>query len=311
MELYVRQCLESALSQTYKNKRIILTNDGSTDTSRRIIQEVCDDYTREDGAKRDAYFQEVRNRNLDYPAQRQALWETYFPDGRYKMDTPGDEIDPADYKKRNDFFIEIHAKGIDDDHAKWALWSEFFPDGERVPPIIIDQENRGLSEARNTAIRAGDGEFILPLDADDWLDPQYLEKTVPKMADPEVGIVATSMKYEGLLHNVIEPKGLTLQHEMHTNDLPVCSLYRRECYNQTKGYETLFVEVGGSTRVLGYEDYEFWISVLKRGWKVATVLEPLFHYTVRPNSMISQAKTKHAGLIRLIHLLHPDLWPNG
>ena len=95
------------------------------------------------------------------------------------MDTPGDEIDPADYKKRNDFFIEIHAKGIDDDHAKWALWTEFFPNGERVPPIVIDQENRGLSEARNTAIRAGDGEFILPLDADDWIDPTYLEKTVP------------------------------------------------------------------------------------------------------------------------------------
>jgi glycosyltransferase involved in cell wall biosynthesis len=229
------------------------------------------------------------------------------------MSTPGDEIDPSDYKKRNDFFIEIHARGIDDDHAKWALWSEFFPDGERVPPIIVDQENRGLSEARNTAIRAGDGEFILPLDADDWIDPRYLELTVPKMANPEVGIVSTSMKYEGLLHNVIEPKGLTLQHEMHTNDLPVCSLYRRECFNQTgRGYETLFIEAAGNnTKVLGYEDWEMWISILKRGWRVDVVLEPLFHYRVRAGSMITQATTKHAGLVRLIHLLHPDLFPNG
>jgi hypothetical protein len=52
------------------------------------------------------------------------------------------------------------------------------------------------------------------------------------------------------------------------------------------------------------------LDVLKRGWQVAAVNEPLFHYRVRPNSMISQATQKHAGLVRLIHLLHPELWPN-
>jgi hypothetical protein len=126
----------------------------------------------------------------------------------------------------------------------------------------------------------------------------------------KVGIVSTDMQYQGLLHNRIPPKGLSLAHEMVTNDLPVCSLIRRAAWEQTKGYEDIFVEVAGSTKVLGYEDWEMWISILKRGWQVAVVNEPLFNYRVRSGSMISQSKTQHNGLVRIIHLLHPDLWPS-
>ena len=118
------------------------------------------------------------------------------------------------------------------------------------------------------------------------------------------------MQYEGLLRNRIPPVGLTLAAQMQSNNLPICSLIRRAAFEQTPGYETIFVEVGGSSKVLGYEDWNMWIDILKRGWTVAVVNEPLFHYRVKPVSMITQAKSKHQGLVRLIHLLHPDLWRN-
>jgi len=181
----------------------------------------------------------------------------------------------------------------------WDFWNRL---------KIVTQENKGLSESRNIGFRMGDGEFILPLDSDDWIDPTYLERTVPQMANPEVGIVSTDMQYEGLLHTRIPPKGLTLAHEMVSNDLPVCSLIRRAAFEQTKGYENIFVEIHGNTKVLGYEDWEMWIQILKRGWKVAVVNEPLFHYRVKPVSMITQATKMHTGLVKIVHLLHPDLW---
>jgi glycosyltransferase involved in cell wall biosynthesis len=174
---------------------------------------------------------------------------------------------------------------------------------------IIDRENRGLSTSRNEGIRAGDGEFILPLDSDDWIEPNYLERTVPLMVNQGIGIVSTDMQYEGLLHNRIPPKGLSLASEMVSNDLPVCSLIRRAAFEQVpSGYETIFVDVAGSTKVLGYEDWCMWIDILKRGWTVGVVNEPLFHYRVKKVSMITQATKVHGGLVRLIHLLHPDLW---
>jgi glycosyltransferase involved in cell wall biosynthesis len=258
-EQYIAECINSALAQTYPNFDVTIVNDGSTDHTRAVIQEIIDAYVAEDNRNREAFFKDA------------------------------------------------DAQGLVDE-SREALYRSYFPNGERVPPTVIDQENGGLSESRNAGIRIGNGEFILPLDSDDWIDPRYLELTVPKMADSRVGIVAPEMQYEGLLHNRIPPRGLTLKHEMQSNDLPVCSLMRRAAFEQTKGYETIFIEVAGSTKVLGYEDWNMWIDILKRGWKVAVVNEPLFHYRVKPVSMITQATKLHAGLVRLIHLLHPDLF---
>lgn len=261
-EEYIAKCLNSVMAQTYKNFDVTVVDDGSTDHSLAVVNEVIDSYTYEDNRTRELLEAEFQSRTLT--------------------------------KAEAD-----------------ALPLKYFPNGERVPPLVISRENRGLSESRNEGIRARDGEFILPLDADDWIDPIYLERTVPMMADMKVGVVSTDMQYEGLLHNRIPPRGLSLQHEMQANDLPVCSLIRRKAFEQTPGYETIFVDVAGSTKVLGYEDWNMWIDILKRGWQVAVVNEPLFHYRVKPVSMITQAKEKHAGLVRLIHLLHPDLWPNS
>ena len=42
----------------------------------------------------------------------------------------------------------------------------------------IDKENEGPSIARNTAIAASLGKYILPLDADDLIAPYYAEKAI-------------------------------------------------------------------------------------------------------------------------------------
>ncbi|OJG75564.1 hypothetical protein RV12_GL001367 [Enterococcus quebecensis] len=44
MENYLLECLESLISQTYKNIEILLIDDGSTDQSRIIAQKFCDDH---------------------------------------------------------------------------------------------------------------------------------------------------------------------------------------------------------------------------------------------------------------------------
>lgn len=49
---------------------------------------------------------------------------------------------------------------------------------EKIDPriLVIDQENRGLSGARNTGIRAADGQWIMFLDSDDFYDFQACER---------------------------------------------------------------------------------------------------------------------------------------
>ena len=61
----------------------------------------------------------------------------------------------------------------------------------RYPRIVfVRQENRGLAEARNSGFRAGKGEFVLFLDADDRLTPNAVESHLLCFAEhPQAGFV--------------------------------------------------------------------------------------------------------------------------
>lgn len=167
---------------------------------------------------------------------------------------------------------------------------------------ILDQTNRGLAAARNAGMAAAAGEFFLPLDADDWIEPTYLAKTVPLMSDPSIGIVSTDMQRHGGLTDRVPPRGLTLELEMRGNELPCCSLIRRTAFEQAGGY---------NPAAPAWEDWSLWLSILKRGWKVAVVNEPLFHYLVKPVSMVTATHGREADLYRRLKQFHSDLrWPS-
>lgn len=89
VEKYLRRCLDSIVSQTWRNLEIILVDDGSTDNSGQI----CDEYVGKD---------------------------------------------------------------------------------RRIQ--VIHQENGGLSEARNTGIRAATADYIVFVDSDDYVGKQYVQR---------------------------------------------------------------------------------------------------------------------------------------
>ena len=167
---------------------------------------------------------------------------------------------------------------------------------EKYPVKIVNKRNGGLAAARNAGIEFSTGEFILPLDADDKIDPHYLMKTVPLMSDP-VGVVSTDMVYFGTHSNRLRPTHTILQQVTQYNGMPVCSLIRKKAFEQAGGYKSIMSE--------GCEDWELWVSILKLGWKVALVNEPLFFYRRKPVSMVS---TMNRGkMIEVMKSLHPEL----
>jgi len=55
---------------------------------------------------------------------------------------------------------------------------------------FIHQNNMGLAMARNNAIKEAVGEYILPLDADNRITPNYLSRAVYVLENnPDVGVV--------------------------------------------------------------------------------------------------------------------------
>ena len=136
---------------------------------------------------------------------------------------------------------------------------------------VLEQENAGPSVARNRGIECATGEFIVSLDADDRLKPVFVEKLLPLIAgNPGVGIVY------GQAYTFGEEAGLSSLPPYRFPDvlLDPC-IYSTAIFRRAD-----WVTVGGYREEMksGWEDFEFWLSIIELGRSVEYLPEPVFDY---------------------------------
>lgn len=151
---------------------------------------------------------------------------------------------------------------------------------------VIRVANRGLPSARNVGLMNAHGHAFLPLDADDWIESTYIEKTLPLLERADV--VCVGLQEHGERKGTYLPgcelgiSRLTLNAERTSNRLFYCSLYRTELLRQCGGYNGRMIN--------GYEDWDLWIDLMQRGARLVAVEETLFHYRTRRDSMLAQTE---------------------
>lgn len=155
----------------------------------------------------------------------------------------------------------------------------------------LHKENGGLPGARNTGIANSKGEFIVCLDSDDILYPDFLAQLVPELQlNDNLGIVSC---YRYFFRNnkaniIYEYKGAGANYLdiMFENKLMPSSIYRRKCWDEVGGYDESMIK--------GFEDWEFWLNITKRGWEFKFVEEFLFFYRKAKKSMLVDTINNHA-----------------
>ena len=163
--------------------------------------------------------------------------------------------------------------------------------------------NRGPALARNFAIERARGAYILPLDADDWLAPEFLARTVPLLdADRDLGVAFTWVGLVGGHHGVWQTGGFTLVELLSRCTIHVSSLYRRELWADVGGYDPRFVE--------SCEDWDLWLGAAKRGWTGRGVPEVLVYYrrSVTSRELGSRAPGVSTRLMRSLVDKHRDVY---
>jgi glycosyltransferase involved in cell wall biosynthesis len=147
---------------------------------------------------------------------------------------------------------------------------------------IIEQPNAGLPAARNRGIREARGRYILPLDADNRLVPAGVAASLRLLdADPRVAVVYGDRMEFGLRAGRISYADFDPGLLLWTNTIDACAVYRREVWESCGGYDPAMTS---------WEDWEFWIAALARGWRFRHVPEIAFEYRVRPGSMLALAE---------------------
>jgi len=93
---------------------------------------------------------------------------------------------------------------------------------------LLHQENAGPSRARNRAVAASNGVYILPVDADNLLAPQFIAQAVPILkAHPEVKVVRPTMEFIGDKQGRWQLPEFSLPLLARRNHIDTCALYRR------------------------------------------------------------------------------------
>ena len=149
-------------------------------------------------------------------------------------------------------------------------------DDERLT-IVRHPSNRGLSAARNTALRLASAPLVSHLDSDDAWEPDYLERVLPEFQNEDVGLVYTNAEILG------HPGG----HETYIFDPaphPIDTFPKIAEQNPvplpTATARTHAVrEAGGYARWLkSTQDYHLWCRMAAAGWRFAFVDRKLARY---------------------------------
>jgi glycosyltransferase involved in cell wall biosynthesis len=160
----------------------------------------------------------------------------------------------------------------------------------------IEQENRGLSAARNAGMSLAKGKFLLFLDADDWLESTCLMTYLNRMRTyPEFDLFRCSYSYwdrpKGRkYHSHILNSGIgELVPDILTQNIGPCHsiLIRRSFAEKVGGFDS---------SLNSCEDWDYWIRAGKMGAKMISIPDCLVAYRYVPKSMSRNPKVMYESL---------------
>lgn len=166
-----------------------------------------------------------------------------------------------------------------------------------IEVAIKQQKNHGVSYARNKGIQLTDSEYVLVLDGDDTLHPNYIKKVLPKLIENDHIVAASSyLKTFGVLNSIVKPIGGDIENFLCRNASPATCIIRKSSYLKSKKYDTKMKT--------GFEDWDFFISLLETDNHslISIVEEPLINYRTNPSSSnINSMKKRVENIQYIVH----------
>lgn len=185
-------------------------------------------------------------------------------------------------------FQDVEVIVIDDgsDEAETQRVLEFIAQLDRVK--FLRQENQGPSSARNLGLRESTGEYFLPLDADDLIEPSYVAEALNVMETvPNVGIVYCHADLFGDLEGPWNLPAFSWPTILIHNLIFNASVFRKADWQEVGGYDESMRE--------GREDHDFVLRILSLGRTTHRLQGTYFHYRRYEgtrNALIGQSRER-------------------
>lgn len=167
------------------------------------------------------------------------------------------------------------------------------------PWKLLNQQNQGVSVARNNGFSEANGEYVCFLDGDDYYDAFFLEKMYNKAKENDYDMVdcnyirvsenkkilSKPLQLNESLSKPLNGKDflrLTLQKDLQPSIISI--IFKKKLLVDNNLIFTKNCTHG--------EDQEFWIKALFHSRLVVSILETLVFYVQRKNSVTKETTTK-------------------
>ncbi len=153
-----------------------------------------------------------------------------------------------------------------DDGSSDLLTRQVLARLERSGHQVIRTSNSGVSAARNLGVRATTAPYVVLLDADDTLEPTYLEKAAARLEEtPDLAFVSCGMRCFGAADAVWFPPDPHLSDSLTNGVVHVSSMFRRDVWKAVGGFDESF---------RAHEEIDFWTTVVEQGFRGEILSEP-------------------------------------
>ena len=149
---------------------------------------------------------------------------------------------------------------------------------------LIQQENAGVSVARNNGVAASVGNYLCFLDADDWWDPSFLEEMSNLIGEfPEAGVYGVNYTIVNETKRKTRVAKIGVEDGFESGYINYCQTYAKTMYmplwtGAVCVPRRVFVEMGGFPKGIKLgEDFLLWIRIALR-YRVAFLNKPLAYY---------------------------------
>lgn len=166
---------------------------------------------------------------------------------------------------------------------------------EPIPEDILKREdiniircpnNLKLPGARNYGISNTSGDYVVCIDSDDMIPSNYLQDSYDKLIGNGVDIVYNDfvMFYDDGRRNSVNFPEFDIEILRRNPFIHCAAMYKRSVWTTNGGYD--------EKMIYGWEDYDFWLTSAKNGFKFLKTKDTNLFYRQYDSSMINNTNKR-------------------
>lgn len=156
--------------------------------------------------------------------------------------------------------------------------------GLRRKELVVLDKNRGKLGAINAVLKQISGEYLITLDADDWLSPEYASRCIAelrqrRLRDSSLGFIYTDCRLVDKYGSPIDHgRSVAFDRELvgKLSFLPEPALMLSRAFLEATPFDE-------SIRVA--TKHHKWCRVVENGWSGYHIAEPLFYYRMHTDNI--------------------------